>query len=136
MRTVWLRVVPLVLFTGTIAAPAYAAPHKSGPKPAVFEVGASVRDISPNPTVAPPDGSVWLGGFGFGRADRRSTGVNMPISARAMVISNGADTVAFAINETQGMFASYSSGPYGLDDMRSEIHAETGIPLDHIVLGS
>lgn len=105
-------------------------------EPAVFEVGAASRDISPNPTVAPPDGQVWLGGFGFGRADRRSTGVAFPIKVRAMVVSNGTETVALGINETQGMFAAYESGPYGLDDMRASIEVQTGIAADHVILGS
>lgn len=105
--------------------------------PAVFKVGVGVRDITPNPVVAPPDGNVYLGGFGLGLSDNRmSTGVAMPITARAMAISNGTDTVVFGINETQGMFASYGDGPWGLDDMRRQISADTGVPMGHIVLGT
>lgn len=133
MRAVRLAAV------GTLVAGALGAgmTGTASASPAVFEVGASVRDITPNATVAPPDGRVWLGGYGLGTLNnRKSTGVEKPIKVRAMVISNGTKTLAFGINETQGMFAKYQQGPYGLDDMRAEISAQTGIPTDHIVLGS
>ncbi|MCA1833965.1 MAG: hypothetical protein ABR548_03600 [Actinomycetota bacterium] len=117
------------------AAPAY-----------VFRVGAAVEDITPDampcadyPGPCFPDNKgVWLGGYGLGAAHRQSNGVvDHRISARAMVIANHAgNTLAFAMNETQGMFAAYQQGPYGLDDARRQINLATGIPMNHIVLGS
>lgn len=133
MRRTRIALVLALAALGAAMLP--AAPARA--TPAVFEVGAAVRDISPNPTVAPPDGRVWMGGFGLGAANRKSTGVDpLGIKARAMVISNGTDTLAFAINETQGMFAAYQNCACGLDDMRKAIKAQTGIPMQHIVLGS
>lgn len=114
--------------------------------PYTFQVGAAVEDITPDamPCIQypgpcfPDNKGLWLGGYGLGAAGRKSSGVvDHRISARAMVISNDAgDTLAFAINETQGMFAAYQQGPYGLDDARRKINLQTGIPMDHIVLGS
>jgi hypothetical protein len=114
--------------------------------PYVFHVGAAVRDITPDamPCAAypgpcfPDNKGLWLGGYGLGAAARQSNGVvDHRISARAMVISNAAgDTLAFCMNETQGMFAAYQQGPYGLDDARRQINKATGLPMNHIVLGS
>src|SRR5215510_9118031 len=67
-------------------------------------VGAAKRDITPSLATAPPDGQVYLGGYGLGPV-RRSTGVLAPIFVRAFVVSNGTDIVAFVENETQGAFA-------------------------------
>ncbi|GAC1410443.1 MAG: hypothetical protein NVSMB57_04220 [Actinomycetota bacterium] len=108
--------------------------------PALFRVGAAVRDITPNAVVAPPDGCVWLGGFGLGESDNRracpGAAGSHPITARAMAVSNGPDTLIFAINETQGMFAAYTDGKWGHDDARRMISEQTGVPIDHIVLAS
>lgn len=80
---------------------------------------------------------MFLGGYGFGPG-RRSTGVLSPIFVRAMVISNGVKTVAFAANETQGTFAAYKRGPFGLSDVRQAVaRASSGaIAASHIVVSS
>lgn len=80
---------------------------------------------------------MYLGGYGFGPG-RRSTGVLAPIFVRAMVISNGVNTVAFATNETQGTFAAYKRGPFGLADVRVAVARATSgaIPASHIVVSS
>ena len=76
-----------------------------------FLVGTAKRGITPTDGNAPPDGQVYLGGYGAGPV-RKSTGILAPIFVRAFVVSNGTDVVAFAENETQGSFASYKSGPF------------------------
>jgi hypothetical protein len=57
---------------------------------------------------------------------------------RAFVISDGTRTVAFAENETQGAFAAYKRGPFGLTETRMAVEAATGgaLPATHIVIGS
>ncbi|MCX8072195.1 MAG: neutral/alkaline non-lysosomal ceramidase N-terminal domain-containing protein [Candidatus Binatia bacterium] len=84
-----------------------------------------------------PDTPVFLGGYGLGPA-RRSTGVLSPIYVRALVISDGVRTVAFAANETQGTFAAYKRGPFGLADVRAAVAQATSgaIPPTHIVVNS
>src|SRR5215472_17302847 len=75
-------------------------------------VGAAKRDITPSAATAPPDGNVYLGGYGIGPV-RLSTCVLAPIHVRAFVVSDGDETVAFAENGTQGAFGAYRSGPFG-----------------------
>lgn len=122
-------------FTATATATRSATPAGSPPPTLPVSrtglyVGVAKRNIT-------PDSPVYLGGYGFGPG-RRSTGVLAPIYVRALVISNGERTVAFASNETQGTFAAYKRGPFGLADARAEIARATGgaIPAEHVVLSS
>ncbi|HZR80012.1 MAG TPA: hypothetical protein VFD92_02860 [Candidatus Binatia bacterium] len=102
-----------------------------------LSVGLAKRDITPDAATAPPDGRVYLGGYGLG-PERLSTGVLAPIHARAFVVSNGTDTVAFVENETQGAFGAYRSGPFGLTDAAAAIEAASGgaIPRTHVFANS
>ena len=103
-----------------------------------LQVGAAKRDITPTADTAPPDGSsVFLGGYGLG-PERPSTGVLEPIYVRAFVVNGPNGTLAFAQNETQGMFAAYEQGPYGLLDVAAAVEAATGggIPRSHVIIGS
>lgn len=102
-----------------------------------LQVGVAKRDITPDAATAPPDGRVYLGGYGLGPV-RLSTGVLNRIHVRAFVVSNGTDTIAFAQNETQGTFATYKSGPYGQIDIGAAVEAATNgrIPRSHVVVGS
>jgi hypothetical protein len=103
----------------------------------ILEVGSARRDITPDAATAPPDGSVYLGGYGLG-PERPSTGVLAPIYVRAFVVSGDGGTVAFAENETQGAFAAYRSGPYGSVEIAARVEAATGgaIPREHVIVGS
>ncbi|HYD50927.1 MAG TPA: neutral/alkaline non-lysosomal ceramidase N-terminal domain-containing protein, partial [Terriglobales bacterium] len=107
--------------------------------PEGLAVGFAKRDISPNLQVAPPDGQVYLGGYGFGPG-RRSNGILMPIYVRAMVISDGERVTAFAETETQGMFAKYrpNLGDVGLVDIGIAIEEATGgrISREAVMIGS
>jgi hypothetical protein len=69
---------------------------------------------------------------------RRSTGVLAPIFARAIVVSDGERTVAFAENETQGAFAAYKKGPFGLVDVAAAVEFATGgaILRQHVIVSS
>lgn len=102
-----------------------------------LQVGVARRDITPTPATAPPDGSVYLGGYGFG-PERPSTGVLAPIFVRAFVVSGAGGTVAFAQNETQGAFAAYKQGPYGHADVARAVEAATGgaIARQNVIVGS
>ena len=110
-----------------------------------YLVGAATADIT-------PDAVVNLGGFGLGdgsffpqsiagqdvvgRGDRAGPS-DQRIRARAIVVGDGKNTVAIADIETQGMFAAYQSGPYGLQDMAKQVAKDIpGLPLDNIVIAS
>jgi hypothetical protein len=108
---------------------------------ATYDVGAATRDITPT-------GVVNLGGFGLG------TGVLVPdaivgrggegeavderIAARAIVFSQKKTAIAIADIETQGMFAAYEDGPYGLDDIAQTVEQQTKgkLPADHVLIAS
>lgn len=103
----------------------------------VLMVGVARRDITPSVTTAPPDGSVYLGGYGFG-PERPSTGVLQPIFVRAFVATGAGGTVAFAQNETQGAFAAYRSGPYGSVAIAAAVAEASGgaIARESVIVGS
>jgi hypothetical protein len=119
------------------AALGFAAPASA----ATYEVGAATRDIT-------PDGVVNLGGFGLG------TGVLIPdaivgrggqgqavderIAARAIVFGQKKSAIAIADIETQGMFAAYEDGPYGLHDIALDVEKRTKgkLPADHVLVAS
>ena len=119
--------------TATVALPAYL-------------VGAATTDITPTY-------GVNIGGFGLGdgsvipsqvtgRGDywpgpQPGDSTAPRIRARAIVVDDGKQAVAIADIETQGMFAAYEAGPYGLHDIAVSVaHDIPGLPLDHIVVAS
>ena len=120
---------------GRLAAGRASAGRRPG-----YVVGAAWRDISPT-------GTVDLGGYGLGdgsvipqqvvgRGGRAATTTSR-IGARAIVIGDGAQTVAIANIETQGMFAAYQDGKYGLVDMAQQVAKDIpGLPADHIIIAA
>jgi hypothetical protein len=111
-----------------------------------YLVGAATTDITPSY-------GVNIGGFGLGDGSVIPSAVtgrggywpgpqpgdpSTPrIRSRAIVVDDGKQAVAIADIETQGMFAAYEAGPYGLHDIAATVaHDIPGLPLDHIVIGS
>jgi hypothetical protein len=105
-----------------------------------YRVGASNRDISPT-------GTINIGGFGLGDGrlfpeavlGRGSVGATKKerIRTRAVVFDDGRNSIAVASIETQGMFAAYANGPFGLLDMAARVAARNpGLPADHIVIAA
>jgi len=102
-----------------------------------YYVGAATTDITP------PYG-VNLGGFGLGDGTvipgqlTSRGGYALPsdppterIRARATVVDDGTNAVAIADIETQGMFAAYEAGPYGLHDISVQVaHDIPGLPVE------
>src|SRR4051794_26501769 len=115
-----------------------AAPAAARTPP--YKVGAATRDIT-------PVGQVNLGGFGLGDGtlpdnpaiSRGGVGTakNERIGARAIVFDDGKKAIAVADIETQGMFAAYEDGPYGLADIAAEGAKQVkDLPADHILIAS
>lgn len=110
-----------------------------------YVVGAATADIT-------PAGVVNLGGFGLGDGSffpqsvagqdvvgrgGRAGPSDQRIRARALVVGDGDHTVAIADIETQGMFAAYEDGPYGLQDIAEQVAKDIpALPVDHIVVAS
>ena len=105
-----------------------------------YLVGAATADITPDGTVNTggtglgdgsliPDAIVGRGGVGRAEGER--------IRARAVVYDDGWNTIAIASVETQGMFAAYEDGPYGLDDIARQVAADIpGLPAENILITS
>lgn len=89
-----------------------------------YLVGAADADITPN-------GVINIGGFGLGdgtvlpneAVGRGSTGgpEGERIKVRALVVDDRTTAVAIASIETQGYFASYADGPFGLDEIMARV---------------
>jgi hypothetical protein len=105
-----------------------------------YLVGAASADITPS-------GTVNLGGFGLGDGSvvpdaiigRGGTGAakDERIAARAMVFDDGRKAIAIADIETQGMFAAYEDGRYGLADIAADVAKDVkGLPADHILIAA
>src|SRR3954467_12454783 len=129
MRTLLAVLAALLL----LAAPAAA-------KTPAYKVGAATRDITP---VGPTN----LGGFGLGDGtipdnpafSRGGVGEakGERIAARAVVFDDGERAIAIADIETQGMFAAYEDGAYGLSDIAAQVAKDIkGLPADHILIAS
>ena len=105
-----------------------------------YKVGAATADIS-------PEGVVNLGGFGLGdgsvvpeaivgRGGRGATSSER-IRSRATVIDDGKTAIAIANIETQGYFAAYQDGPFGLQAMAAEVaRAIPALPVGNILIAS
>ena len=109
-----LSLVALVSVAAPGAALATVAPHPPGA--AIFGVGTAIEDITPT-----PDHPQYLGGFG--QMAKPTNHVHDPLQVRAFAISNGKTLVEFAIVDTQGWFAGYQEGPYGVTDARQQAAA-------------
>ena len=132
----------LALLVGVLVAVATSLAATPGPAAAKddagFLVGAAKRDIT-------PAGIVNQGGFGLGDGSvlpdppigRGSQGsaTTERIYARAFVVDNGTDVLAFVLMPNIGMFAKYEAGPYGLLDIADSVALATGgaIPAEHVI---
>lgn len=83
-------------------------------KPPTFDVGTSVVDITPTRPQ-------YLGGYD--RMDKPTANVHDPLQVRAFFVAHGRKAIAFAIVDTQGWFAGYQEGSYGVTDARNDAGA-------------
>src|SRR3954452_22805986 len=104
-----------------------AAPVLAAPKPADFQVGASVQSLAP-----PPGVDVYDGGFGpsppITKVDQES-----PVQVRAIYISNGKHAVAIATLDAQAYFSAYQEdatlGITGVRDAAAQaISGDASVP--------
>jgi len=133
---------PLPTTTATAQNPtpsATVAVPTASPSPRQLLVGAATRSLNPNIAVAPPDGQVFLGGFGLG-AVRRSTGIlDIGAQTRALVIDNGDSAIALVESDNQGAFVAYELGRAAAGSQDIELAVQTLRPAlhaDHIVIAA
>jgi len=131
----------LILPAGAAARPAPLRAGAAG-RPAPFRVGAAVGSIDPSYPV-------YMGGYGGGpsggtiaRHTDPLTGRPEDFTVRAISISSAGHTVELATVDTQGYFAGYQEGPYGISDVRAAVasylraHGVTGASPSDIVVSS
>ncbi len=118
-----------------LVGPAAFAAH---PGPALtplstYLVGADVESINP-PMAMIKSGAFYLGGYGLssGKAagqvqlisGRAATGIlGTGVHTRALAVSDGAHALITAQIESQGVFAAYKTGAFGIEDMRRDAAA-------------
>lgn len=134
-----LVAVALLLTTGgvALALPAPAAEAQPCPatgggpapvQPTTYLVGAAVESINPTPAMIATK-RLYLGGYGLSNGSiantvpvfdgRYATGIlGEGVHSRAVAISDRTKAIVLAQIETQGVFAAYKNGPYGIEDIR------------------
>jgi hypothetical protein len=92
--------------------------------PSTYLVGAAVESINPTAAMIATK-QLYLGGYGLSSGTvggavpvmdgRYATGIlDDGVHSRALAISDGAKAIVLAQIETQGVFAAYKNGPYGI----------------------
>ena len=109
---------PGAFATPGTSTPGTPAPQAEKPQtaPALFQVGTSVVDISPNKPM--PDG-------GYGSNYIVTGGVHDPLQVRAFFVGHGKQAVVFVTVDSQGWFAANQSPNIGdgADDARADAAA-------------
>lgn len=98
-----------------------------------YLVGAAAESINPTQEMI-DSGEFYLGGYGLSNGmiagtvsfmeGRKATGILRDgIHSRALAVSDGRKALVTAQIETQGVFAAYKIGPYGIEDIRRDAAA-------------
>lgn len=91
----------------------------AAPGPVEFLVGTAVVDITPTTPQ-------YLGGYG--NMDAPTSTAADPLQVRAFFVRRGPKAVAFASVDSQGWFAGYQEGPFGITDARAAAAAKISTP--------
>src|SRR3954454_2254663 len=123
-----VAVISAAVVPGAVAVTAQTAPAQ----PAVYLVGGGVESINPTPAMLAGK-SFYLGGYGFsdfkvanrkqipGTSGRYATGIlGDGAHSRAFAVSDKKHTIVLSQIETQGYFAAYKAGPYGINEIRKD----------------
>src|SRR3954454_5780390 len=109
-----MRRAALLALSATLALCAGA---QAATSPARFDVGTAVVDITPTTPQ-------YLGGYD--RMEHPTAKAHDPLQVRAFFVGRGSSAVAFAIVDSQGWFAGYQEGPYGVTEARQDAVTELG----------
>jgi hypothetical protein len=104
------RIALLALLGAIVLAPAARAEEVP-----LFDVGTAIVDITPTTPQ-------YLGGYDH--MDTPTAQAHDPLEVRAFFAGRGANAVAFAIVDSQGWFAGYQEGPFGVTEARQDAAAE------------
>jgi len=129
--------VALTALIAAVTPTALARGNASG-KPAVYLVGGGVESINPTAAML-KNNDFYLGGYGFGNG--RVAGQQVPgvsdalgeryaigilgdgVHSRSFAVSDSKHTIVLSQIETQGYFAAYKQGPFGITEMREDASA-------------
>jgi hypothetical protein len=133
-----LPILTLVVALGAATVPgalAATAHPTAAPRAASYLVGGGVQDINPTPAMLAGH-TFYLGGYGFsdGKIGNRVQNPLLPgryatgilgdgAHSRAIAISDKQHTIVLGQIETQGYFAAYKAGPYGITEIRKDASA-------------
>jgi hypothetical protein len=119
-----------------------ALPARAGASTSPFRVGAAIGLINPSYPV-------YMGGYGGGppggtilRHINPLTGRPENFTVRAISIAGGGHVVELATVDTQGYFAGYQEGPYGISDVRAAVakflqtHGDPGATSADVIIAS
>lgn len=98
---------------------------------------SSLDDIRSWPATGPD--CIYLGGFGIGPHRYAKSVGSGGVWVRAMAISNGEKTLAYAVADTVGWFARYDPticDDCGIRDVRERLASDLGTDIGDIVIGS
>ncbi|MBV9097402.1 MAG: hypothetical protein JO079_05030, partial [Frankiaceae bacterium] len=136
MRRPVVLLAAAALAAAVVPVAAVADGHNvvSGVRGAVYLVGGGVADINPTPDML-ANNDFYLGGYGFSDF-KAGNAVQLPASGRYAtgILGDGAHSRAFAVSdfdhtivlaqiETQGYFAAYKVGPFGITEIRKDASA-------------
>ncbi|MFL6238277.1 MAG: hypothetical protein ACJ735_02110 [Actinomycetes bacterium] len=138
MRRFVLLTVAVGLAATTIPAALAVTGKPAVAAPAVYLVGGGEQSINPTAAMLATK-SFYLGGYGFsdfkagnkvqlpGTSGRFATGIlGDGVHSRALAVSDKARTIVLGQIETQGYFAAYKQGPYGINEIRKDASARIG----------
>src|SRR4051794_3163743 len=140
-RSLLGAVAAVSLVSAAVALPAVAGTHPAA-QASRYTMGADVEAI--NPTQAMLDAEFYLGGYGLGSGKvanqvklldgRAATGILRDpafpngladgVHVRSVVIGDGKHAIALAQIETQGYYAAYKQGPFGITEIRKHAAAQ------------
>ena len=136
MRRSVVLLAAAALAASAIPVAALADGGSHGVRGAVYLVGGGVADINPTPEML-ANNDFYLGGYGFSdfkagnavqlpsTSGRFATGIlGDGAHSRAFAVSDFTHTIVLAQIETQGYFAAYKVGPFGITEIRKDASAE------------
>lgn len=107
-------------------------PASAQAAPTAFRVGAAEATINPS---YPAYMGGYAGGQPGGTIARHTdplTGRPEDLTVRAIAITSGQHVLEFATVDTQGYFAGYQEGPYGISDVRGAVARGSGASLPRL----
>ena len=132
MRRLPILSVVAVIGATTVPGAIAISAQPTAATPAGYLVGGAEASINPTPAMIATK-NFYLGGYGFsdfkvgnrvqlpGTSGRYATGIlGDGAHSRSFAVSDKRHTIVLSQIETQGYFAAYKAGPYGINEIRKD----------------